>query len=91
MTAEQEHGTGMASDLRSDAEEHLGSNGMHIARAQRSIARDGVGLSMFNDKTAVHRDTLGRPTMPPHGLTLDMPHPGDLEHYDETSHIDMYC
>ena len=42
-------------------------------------------------KRAVPRDYMGRPTLPPNGLTLDMPHARELRYHDEQAHTDLFC
>lgn len=41
-------------------------------------------------RTAVPRGADGRPTLPPNGLTLDMPQGRELEYHDEDSHVDLF-
>ena len=59
------------------------------------IAQQGKASKAFADsdamRTAVPRDEMGRPTLPPNGLTLDMPNARELNYHDEVTHTDLFC
>ena len=62
--------------------------GTNLQIAQQKKADRATVESM---RQAVPRDESGRPTVPPNGLTLDMPNAEELHYHDEVSHTDLFC